>query len=301
MENLYRLISDEWANVIKSRLCLDKLTELRIRNNMPLRVGYDNAYYYLRESGLAKCCENVFVVGQAEVHNVVMRACNHSIYAVEQTLKSGYISVDGGIRIGVCGSYITNDVGKIVLKNFSSVNIRIPHAVIDCASPIVNKLYGDNCELLNTLIISPPGVGKTTILRDLCRLLAKNGKNILVCDEKYEIAAMINGVSTLDVGNVDVVCGRTKSEVIDIAITVMRPDIIFMDELSHVDVDGVLRASHCGLVIVATVHANDVNDFKNKVEFKNLIMQRIFKRYVVLSKLPYKHIAVYDGDGEEVI
>ncbi len=301
MEELYKLIPDEYAHVIASRLSTDKLSEIRVRNKMPVRVGYDGMYCFLGKSGLVKTPDGAFIAGESEAENVVMRACERSLYTVTDTIKNGYIAVRGGIRIGVCGSGVGDGEKKIAVKDFSSVNIRLPHEVKGCAATLLGKVL-ESGGVHNTLIVSPPGAGKTTMLRDLCRLISNRGKNVLLCDEKYEIASVRDGAPMLDVGVcTDVISGRSKSEVFEIGIAAMRPDIVMTDELMFGDISCLSRAVHCGISVVSTVHAKDLDDFLYKHEYKEISDSGIFTRYAVLTDAPNRGVVLFNEKREVIL
>lgn len=296
MEEFYRLIPDKLAEVITARLAFDKINEVRIRNACPIRIGYDGTYYYLCKNGLTKDAETAFIAEKGEAESIVMRACERSLYTVTDTLCRGYIAVSGGIRIGVCGSGVS-DGGRIsAIKNFSSVNIRLPHQVLGCAAGVHAKLTANG--LCNVLLISPPGAGKTTVLRDLCRLISNRGTNVLLCDERYEIASCRNGVAALDVGAcTDIISGVDKREVFEIGIASMRPDVIVTDELFGRDIDALSRAVHCGIYVIATVHARDVADFKAKAEYSEIIAKNIFSQYVEITDCPSRNVKVIGANA----
>ncbi len=294
MEELFRLISDEYAAVIKSRLFLERLNEVRIINGAPVRVSYDGAYYFLTKSGLSKDGQAAFIAPLDEADRIVMRACSHSLYTVTDTLKRGFISVKGGLRLGVCGEGVMNDNALTAVKNFSSVNIRLPHEVKGFASNLFPKLVGIGIK--NAIVISPPGAGKTTLLRDLCRLISNRGFCVLLCDEKYEIAACSNGAPTLDVGVcTDVISGVDKPKVFEMGIANMRPDVIITDELFPSDMESVARATTCGIAVIASVHAENIEQLRLKRDWRSVIEQGLFDSYVMLSAPPRRTVTVYEG------
>lgn len=293
MEELYRLIPDMYAAPIRSRLCYERIQEVRIINNAPVRVCYDGAYYYLCKTGITKDKPSAFIASAREVEGIVMRACEHSLYTVTDTLKRGYISVAGGLRLGVCGSGVMSGNTLTAVKDFSSVNIRLPHQVTDCAASLCARVLSGGIK--NTLIISPPGAGKTTVLRDLCRLISDRGYCVLLCDEKYEIASVAGGNATLDVGCcTDVISGIDKARVFNMGIAHMRPDVIITDELFGGDLPSVERAATCGISVIATVHAKDTSDILAKPEWGDAIKSGMFKLYAVLTDAPRRAITVYE-------
>ncbi|MDE7406111.1 MAG: hypothetical protein K2M89_04500 [Clostridiales bacterium] len=295
MEALYRLIPDKYSAVIEKRLSLQRLSELRIINGGPVRVCYDGVYYFLCESGLTKDKSAAFTAGGGSAEQIVMRACSHSLFTVTDTLKRGYISVTGGIRVGVCGAGVMQGGTLTAVKDFYSVNIRLPHEVKGCAGVLAQKLTC-NGRIKNTLIISPPAAGKTTILRDLCRLLSDGGRSVLLCDEKYEIASVSCGVPSLDVGCcTDIISGVDKPKVFEMGIANMSPEIIMTDELFAADLPYVRRASTCGIAVIATAHARNIDELKVKQEYSDIVAHGVFDSYVVLSGPPSRTVTVYEG------
>ncbi len=289
-----RLISDEYAAPIRARLCYDRISEVRVINRAPVRVCYDGAYYYLCKTGITRDKSAAFIAGEREAEGIVMRACEHSLYTVTETLKRGYISVSGGLRLGVCGSGVTNGQALTAVKDFSSVNIRLPHQIIGCAAGLCAKAVADGA-VKNTLIISPPGAGKTTLLRDFCRLVSDRGYCVLLCDEKYEIAASAYGAPTLDVGCcTDVISGIDKTRVFETGIAHMRPDVIITDELFGADIENVRRAATCGISVVATVHAKNTDDVMLKPEFRAAAESGLFMLYAVISPAPRRTVTVFE-------
>lgn len=296
MDELYKLIPEEYAAPIKSRLCADKLNELRIANRAPVRVCYDGAYRFLCASGLTQNRAEAFMSSDTAAENVIMRACERSLYTVTDTLKKGYISVRGGIRIGICGSAVTNGGDILSVKDFTSVNIRLPHAVPGCANELFARVTNGGA-LKNTLIVSPPGVGKTTVLRDLCRLISDRGHNVLLCDEKFEIASAVNGIPALDVGcRTDVMSGADKKRVFAFGIANMRPHAIMTDELSAGEIDDVRYAASCGVCVISTVHAASVDELKRKAGFDVAIKEKLFSVYAVLHDAPRRNMTISEGD-----
>lgn len=296
MKELFKLISDKYAQVVESRLAIDKLAELRIRNGSPVSVWYNGSYRFLCEGGITKDPAEAFVAEKNEAESVILRACDRSLYTVTETLKRGYISVGGGIRIGVCGSAVTSGDAVTAVKDFTSVNIRLPHEIKGCASVVFSKTVGSGIK--NTLIISPPGAGKTTVLRDLCRQISDRGFNVLLCDERYEIAACSRGLPTLDVGRcTDVISGADKRSAFTAGIAFMRPDVIVADELFDIDLDGLFRAVNSGVSVICTAHARDYCELKQKVGYSAIVDSHLFERFVVISDPPRRDITVLDGDG----
>lgn len=261
------------------------LREIRIRVKMPILVDY-GSLYYLGENGIIGEKEEALKCSFKEVQDIVFKACECSIYAHNEELKSGYISVQNGVRVGVCGQVVCEDGQVKTLKNFSSVAIRVPHQVPNCSLKALPYLFDEN-GIFNTLVIAPPGAGKTTFLRDLCyQFCSKNlVKNLLVIDERGEIASLKNGEPQLFVGNFcDVFAGASKSFGLENGIRTLAPQVVVMDEIAKPsDVEALDYAIGSGVKIVATAHSLDVDDFLTKPYFQELLKNKIFKRIVVLS------------------
>ena len=262
-----RLIPDEYAAPIRARLCYDRISEVRVINRAPVRVCYDGAYYYLCKTGITRDKSAAFIAGEREAEGIVMRACEHSLYTVTETLKRGYISVSGGLRLGVCGSGVTNGQALTAVKDFSSVNIRLPHQIFGCAAGLCAKAVADG----------------------------DRGYCVLLCDEKYEIAASAYGAPTLDVGCcTDVISGIDKTRVFETGIAHMRPDVIITDELFGADIESVRRAATCGISVVATVHAKNTDDVMLKPEFRAAAESGLFMLYAVISPAPRRAVTVFE-------
>ena len=270
-----------------SLLNYDDLCEIRLRLNKPLVVNYKNSYYFLGHAGL--CDENNAIVCNKEIlQNIISKASNYSVYAVNDEIKDGFISVKNGIRIGIAGLVVMHDGTVLTVKNISSLNIRIPHQVIGSSHKISKLIFDENNKIYNTLIIGAPGVGKTTILRDLCVQINKKRKdlNLLLLDERLEIAGSYEGVAQLNVGNsTDIISLGKKSLNIENGIRSMSPDVIIADEIGgYDDIKSIEYAVNCGVSVIASVHSKDIYEFQRKTEFENLIKSRSFQRYVVISQ-----------------
>ena len=277
MEELFRLIPDKYAAAL-ARLNADKLCEIRIRNGLPVGVCYDGAYYYLAPSGITRDAGEAFTAARNEADQIVMRACGRSIYTVTETLKRGYVAVSGGVRIGVCGNAVVSGGSITALKDFSSVNIRIPHEVKGCGATLFGRIAAGG-RISSTLIVSPPGAGKTTVLRDLCRIISEHG---------YDVGP-----------RTDVISGADKHVVLRSGIAHMRPDVVMTDELFKEDTESVVRAAYSGVSVVATAHASSVAELFSKPDLSEIAARRIFARYAVIGGAPDRGITVYTADEAE--
>lgn len=281
---LKEILPENIFNAIQM-LKFDKLCEIRMRIQKPISVNYNNTYYFLGQSGL--CNEKDAIICTSEMlHKVLSKASKFSIYSINEELKRGYITAQGGIRIGVVGEVVQEKNEILTVKNFSSINIRIPHQIAGSAYKI-SKFVLDSNIPQNTLIVGSPGTGKTTILRDLCNQVynIKKDCNILLLDERMELACCVQGVPQLKVGgSTDVITGGEKHSNITNGIRSMSPDIIAVDEIGSLqDIKAIEYAVNCGVAIFATIHSKNIQQLVKKEELKYLLNQKAFKRIVELS------------------
>ncbi len=246
------------------------LYELRLRADKPLTVNYGGKYVYLGEYGIEKRAERAITVSEEEIETTVFTAGKFSVYSVEEQIKKGFITAEHGERIGLAGEFVFDKGQALTAKNFTSLCIRVPHEIIGAGQRVYDVCFQDGIK--NTLICSPPGQGKTTVLRDLCRLISENYfKNVLVCDERGEIAVGNLGET------VDVYVYADKQTAFEAGIRAMRPDVIVCDELSLSDISAVKRGIDGGVKVLASAHIENA-------ESLNIEMQRLFERFVFLSK-----------------
>ena len=296
---LEKILPEKIKSVIALRLDANRVYELRLRANMPTVINYNGKYYYLSTVGLCEEASYAIVVDETEVNEIIVRACECSLYSVNNQLVSGYITVTGGIRVGVCGEIVKNGNEIKTIKNFTSVNIRIPHEVK--GSALTAYSYISDTKLRSSLIVSPPGAGKTTILRDLCRCISRDGiKNILLVDERNEISAVSNGRNQLDVGvGVDIISGCSKDYAFSYGIRSMRPDVIITDELTcERDYLAVEESVAGGVIVIASAHASKPEELLLREGFSKAFKMRIFDRFVFLSSRngPGTYENIYDGE-----
>lgn len=226
-----------------------------------------------------------------DIKLIVKRISNYSIYAFEEEIKQGYITIKGGHRVGICGDCVLEGKNIKTIKNISSLNIRICREIIGCSDLVFPFLFNNNY-LLNTIIISPPKCGKTTMLRDIVRKLSdgySNFKAMRVCiiDERSEIGACYNGAPQLQVGiRTDILDNCPKSIGIMMAIRSMSPDVIVCDEIgTYADVESILTALNSGVSIITTIHGNNIDDLYNRVVFDEIIKNNVFKRAIIINGL----------------
>lgn len=270
--------------------------EFRLRLERPLFVTYSWGEEAI--SG-TKITEN-------DLETVLNIVSGSSVHTVLDQLKRGFVALRGGHRLGVCGTAVM-ERGEIgTLKDFSSLCLRIAKEYRNVATPVIPMVCRDG-EMLNTLILSAPGGGKTTLLRDMIRRLS-NGENCVtkrvgLVDERGEIAGILNGRATLDVGaRTDVMDRVSKGKGIQFLLKGLNPQLIALDEVTEEeDLEGMKQAVGCGVTLLATAHAGDFRDFTRRKLYKNLLNEEIFERFVLISNLGGKReYHVLNGAGERL-
>lgn len=254
--------------VQKSRIGMAEIEEIRLRRsalssltargrNIPLELKVD-------KKTLAEC---------------VLAFCEGSFYAHVDTICEGYIAFNEGIRVGVCGNYTKN--GEISVYDISSLNIRISHIIRNLAEPVLSECM-KNGRVASTLICSPPGIGKTTLLRDIAACLGeKYGKRVAIIDTRKEIYIHEMFTNTL----CDVVSGCPRGKGIELATRTLSPEVIICDELGGADeTSTILEAQNTGVPIIATAHAGSLEELLSRPNINMLIKNKIFDNIVGLSR-----------------
>ncbi len=277
---LEKILPEKFYNIIKDKINLKAVNEIRLRADRPVILDIGGKQMFLGENGVTTNIKSALFSSKIMIEDVIFRASECSIYSVNEQIKRGFIVTDDAIRIGIGGNLIEENGKLKTMTNFSSVNVRIPHVVKNCSLNAFPYIFKNN-QVLNTLVISAPGCGKTTFLRDFVYQLSERMmmQNVLLLDERGELDVGINSNFT------DKIAFSSKKIGFENGIRSLAPDIIVTDEIGQEDdIDAIEYASGCGVKILASSHCDDIETFSKKSLFKKLIDQKIFKRYVLLSK-----------------
>lgn len=283
-------------------LDFQKMQEIRLRIGKELYIIYDNKERFFLEHG--KC----HITTKEEVRETMDYISQYSIYAYEQQLRQGFITVEGGHRAGISGEVLQSGGRIKTISYVSSINIRIAHQVKGCANRILPYVM-DQGKFLHTLVISPPGCGKTTLIRDMIRQISDGnsslkGRTVGVADERSELAACYQGKPQNDLGmRTDVLDCCPKAEGILLLIRSMSPQVIAVDEVgTEEDYKSLRYALTAGCGLLASVHGNDLEEVIRKPFLGQMVQEQWFERYIVLSKEkgPGTIHGIYDKRGNRL-
>ena len=273
-----------------------KLQEIRLRAFGPLLLQYEGQEWFVsRERGLTAVKEmtgvtDAYIVEPREIRETLEAVGRYSLYAYEEELRQGFLTIQGGHRIGVAGKTVLEGDKVRNMKNISFLNVRLSHQIKGCGDSALPFLYREDGQLCHTLIVSPPRCGKTTLLRDLIRQISDGsrghpGHTVGVVDERSEIAGCYQGIPGNDVGiRTDVLDCCPKAEGMMMLIRSMSPQVVAVDEIGGLeDIHSIEAVLHCGCRLLATVHGSSMEDMQRKPLLKQLVQDRVFERYIILQ------------------
>ena len=278
---------------------LNGLQEIRLRTGQPLRILKENRERVLPEE------KKPHIVTKEEMRETMEYISHYSLYAYENELRQGFLTIEGGHRVGVAGKVIMEREKVKNIQYISSINIRVSHEVIGCADKILPYIT-KNRQVCHTLIISPPSCGKTTLIRDLIRQISDGNEYVKGCsvgvvDERSELGGCYLGIAQNHLGTrTDILDCCPKADGMIMLIRSMAPQVIAVDEIGTAeDIHAVEYAMQCGCKMIASVHGLDMDEATKKPVLGELIRRRMFERYVVLGngEKPGEIRGIYDGRG----
>lgn len=286
--------------LLQADLDYEKLYEIRLRAGRPMFLIYDGGECFLRTRG-----REPYLVTREDLKETLEYVSGYSLYAYEDELRQGYMSVQGGHRVGVTGKVILDGDRIRGMKYISCINLRLAHEIQGCADPVMEHIRKENWTA-HTLLISPPRCGKTTLLRDMIRQLSNGsgkipGVTVGVVDERSELAGCYQGIPQNDLGiRTDVLDGCPKAHGMQMLIRSMSPSVVAVDELGREeDFKAVESVIYSGCKLIATAHGASLEEIFSTPFFGRLRKMKVFERYILLGKEQRAGIirGIYDERG----
>ncbi|MBE6090657.1 stage III sporulation protein AA [Clostridium beijerinckii] len=279
-EEIVGIFPTKIGNLLKDRINKEQVYELRIKIGKPILV-----YSKYGESIIN------YISTKEDMKSIMQKVSNYSLYAYEEDIRQGFITIKGGHRIGIAGECVMEKGEVKTIRNISSVNIRICREVIGCSNKVM-KYITSAYKVYNTIIISPPKCGKTTILRDIARNISSGmpslgvaGKKVAVIDERSEIGACYFGIPQSDLGiRTDVLDNCLKREGLIMAIRSLSPEVLICDEIgTKGDIEALIMAFNSGVNIITTIHGFTIEDLYKRRVLSDLLDNEILERVIILS------------------
>ncbi|MFE4522615.1 stage III sporulation protein AA [Cytobacillus firmus] len=274
---------------------LKDLEEIRVRISRPIELTARGVPYFLP-----------YIFDSEDAVHLLNKISHFSIYTLEEELKRGYITIEGGHRVGLAGKVILEQ-GKVkAIRDISSFNLRIAREKVGIAQKLIPRIYRDGW--LHTMIIGPPQTGKTTLLRDIARIISSGdpgsdlpASKVGIVDERSEIAGCVNGIPQMTFGNrIDVLDACPKAEGMMMMIRSMSPEVLVVDEIGrHEDAEAIMEAVNAGIKLIMTTHGNSLEEIKRRPTLQAVLKMGIFQRFIELSRKdgPGSIVCIRNSDG----
>lgn len=269
-----------------------KVEEIRMRSGQPLIIrDWDGEYGLDATTGPTSDINRSYRVSREDIMRTIAAISDNSLYAFEEDIKRGFITIAGGHRVGLAGQVVMQEANVKAIKEFSSICIRIAREIKGCAAQVIGSIYAPGGKVKNTLLVSPPRCGKTTLLRDIARSLSSGSGqhkayNVVIVDERSELAGCYLGLPQLEVGpRTDVLDACPKAAGIIMAVRALSPEVIITDELGRLeDAVAVRECINAGVSIISSVHAGSMDELAGRPIMSELVEARIFKNIILLSR-----------------
>ncbi len=315
MNNILKLLCNNTKNIVSSHMSFfkDNAFEIRLRINSPVEIKNISGDYFLDVNKKSRDIPNdYYLIKKSDIDETIAKLTLNSIHAFEKEMQSGYITIEGGHRVGLGGDCVYDKDRFIGFKNITSLNIRIAREFKGCSEKYLKYIINNNDRIYNTLIVGPPLSGKTTLIRDIARCLSDgikelnfSGCDITLVDERGEISSIYNGIAQMYVGKrTDILAYCMKKEGFAMSIRALSPKVIISDELgSKDDFEIIQYALKSGVNIITTSHGYDIEDIKRNIYLKDIIENNFFERIVILNsrKFPSKIKQIYDTTKNRMI
>ena len=284
IDGILRYFPQKAQELIKNNINdeeLEMLEEIRVRNNLPLILKIGQAEKVID-----------YKITTEDINYIFQKICENSIYSYQKQIANGFITVQGGNRVGIVGTAVLDGNDKVINFNYiSGLNFRISRQIIGCSNQIVDEIFNGCGGIYNTLIISKPGIGKTTLLRDIVRNVSNGmpnkfqGMNVAVIDERGEISATYKGIMQNDLGmRTDVINDIPKYIGMKMAIRSMAPKVIVADEIGNKrDSEAIKYAMCCGVKGIFTAHGASLEELEKNPEISDLLKNKIFEKIICIK------------------
>ena len=265
------------VSVLPLHLC-DALTHCGAPTIEEIRLHRDR---YASVTSGGKSFFTSVTTGEKEMSDILKRMCGGSLYAFSQTINQGYLTMTGGIRVGVCGSAALENGKVIGVTGISGLILRIPHALRIDVSPLLRR-FGSPLTPFGMLLYAPPGVGKTTLLRSMAEALSSPapGLRTVVVDTREELCFSLSKKES----NLDILLGYPKDVGIEIAVRSMGAQVVICDEIAASDARAILSAANCGVPLIASAHAATCRELLLRPDLRSRHRTHVFGEYVGIQR-----------------